>query len=101
MPGGSTVKTFVYVKKKAVASELKHDEIESADTCGVLEVIASSSGIEVVIWLRYCATSPKVAGSIPDGVIGVFHWHILSGLTMALRSTQPPTEMSARNISWG
>jgi hypothetical protein len=26
-------------------------------------------------WSRYCATSRKVAGSIPDGVIGIFHWH--------------------------
>ena len=24
-------------------------------------------------WLRHCATSQKVAGSIPDGVIGSFH----------------------------
>jgi hypothetical protein len=24
-------------------------------------------------WLRHCATSRKVAGSIPDGVIGIFH----------------------------
>ena len=24
-------------------------------------------------WLRYCATSRKVAGSIPDGVIAIFH----------------------------
>jgi len=24
-------------------------------------------------WLRHCATSRKVAGSIPDGVIGCFH----------------------------
>ena len=24
-------------------------------------------------WLRHCATSHKVAGSIPDGVIGIFH----------------------------
>jgi hypothetical protein len=24
-------------------------------------------------WLRYCATNRKVAGSIPDGVIGLFH----------------------------
>jgi len=23
----------------------------------------------------HCATSTKVAGSIPDGVIGIFHWH--------------------------
>ena len=25
-------------------------------------------------WLRHGATSRKVAGSIPDGVIGIFHW---------------------------
>ena len=25
------------------------------------------------IWLRHCATSQKVASSIPDGVIGIFH----------------------------
>jgi len=24
-------------------------------------------------WLRHCATSRKVAGSIPDGVTGFFH----------------------------
>jgi hypothetical protein len=29
----------------------------------------------VAQWLRYCATNRKVAGSIPDGVIGIFHGH--------------------------
>ena len=29
------------------------------------------------------------------------HWHNLSGRTVALGSTQPLTEMSTRNISWG
>jgi hypothetical protein len=24
-------------------------------------------------WLRYCATNRKVTGSIPGGVIGIFH----------------------------
>jgi len=24
-------------------------------------------------WLRHCATSRKVTGSIPDGLIGIFH----------------------------
>jgi hypothetical protein len=52
-------------------------------------------------WLRNYATSRKVAGSIPDDVIGIFHLHIPSGHTMALGSTQPLTEMSTRNISWG
>jgi hypothetical protein len=27
----------------------------------------------VAQWLRYCARNRKVAGSIPDGVIGIFH----------------------------
>ena len=26
-------------------------------------------------WLRHCATSWKVAGSIPDGFSGIFHLH--------------------------
>ena len=51
--------------------------------------------------LRHCATSRKVAGSIPDGVIGIFHRHNPSGRTIALGSTQPLTGMSTRNISWG
>ena len=30
-------------------------------------------GTAVAQWLRCCATNRKVAGSIPDGVIGIFH----------------------------
>ena len=46
-------------------------------------------------WLRRCATSRKVAGSIP-------RWcRNPSGRTMAVGPTQPQTEMSTRNISWG
>jgi hypothetical protein len=52
-------------------------------------------------WMRHCATHRKVAGSIPDGVTGIFHWLNPSGLTMALGSTQPLTEMSTRKPSWG
>ena len=52
-------------------------------------------------WLTHCATSRKVAGSIPDVVTGIFHWHNPSGSSMALGLTQPLTEMSTRNISWG
>ena len=50
-------------------------------------------------WFRHCATSRKVAGLIPDGVIGIFHNP--SGRTVALGSTQPLTEKSNRNISRG
>jgi hypothetical protein len=27
----------------------------------------------VAQWLRHCATNRKVAGSIPDGFVGIFH----------------------------
>jgi hypothetical protein len=54
----------------------------------------------VIQWLRHCATKRKVAGSIHDRVIGIFHWHNPSGRTTALGSTQPLTEMSTRNHSW-
>ena len=49
----------------------------------------------------FSPTSWKVTGLIPIGVTGIFHWHNPSGQTMALGSTQPLTEMSTRNISWG
>jgi hypothetical protein len=52
-------------------------------------------------WLRHCATSRWFAGSIPDGVTGIFHWHNPSGRTLTLGTTQPLREMSTRNISWG
>ena len=46
------------------------------------------------------ATSRKDVGSIPYGVIGIFHWYNPSGRTLALRANQPLTKMSTRNISW-
>jgi hypothetical protein len=63
--------------------------------------IGDGGPLMVAQWLRYCATNRKVAGSIPDGVIGIFHWHNASDRTMALGSTQPLTEISTRSISWG
>ena len=42
----------------------------------------------------------KVVGSIPDGVIGIFHSLNLYG-HINLVSTQPLTEKSTRDISWG
>ena len=57
-------------------------------------------GMRWCSWLRHCATSQKTVGSIPDGVIGIFHWHNPSSYTMALGSTQPLKKMSTRNISW-
>jgi hypothetical protein len=50
---------------------------------------------------RHYTTSRKVAGSIPDEVIGFFNWPNPSSRTMALGSTQPLTEMSTRNLLGG
>ena len=33
-------------------------------------------GTAIAQWLRCCATNRKVAGSIPDGVFGIFHIYI-------------------------
>jgi len=35
--------------------------------------IRYSNTAAVAQWLRCCATNWKVAGLIPDGVIGIFH----------------------------
>jgi hypothetical protein len=52
-------------------------------------------------WSRHHTTIRKVAGSIPNGVIGIIHLHYPSSHTMALGSTQPLTEMSTRNFGGG
>jgi hypothetical protein len=64
------------------------------------ELVWICPGIRVKL-MKHCATSRKVAGSIPDCVTGIFHRHNPSGRTMALGSTQPLKEMSTRNIYWG
>ena len=49
---------------------------------------------QLVVALR---CKPKAAGSISDGVIGIFH--LLNPL--ALGSMQPLTKMSRLDVSWG
>ena len=51
-------------------------------------------GTAVTQWFKCCDTIRKVAGSIPAGVT-----NYSSDRTMALRPTQPLTEMSTRSIS--
>jgi hypothetical protein len=36
-------------------------------------IMSHTGGSRWRSWLRHCATSRKVAGSIPDGVTGIFH----------------------------
>ena len=55
------------------------------------------------IWwtaVAQCANR-KVAGSISDGVIGIFYWHNTSDRSMVLGSNQPLTEMSTRTFPGG
>ena len=39
----------------------------------ILSCVTDYLGTAVAQWLRCCATNRKVAGSIPAGVIGIFH----------------------------
>jgi hypothetical protein len=76
-------------------------EIVALASTEIIQVPGLFGGTRWRSWLRHCATSRRVANSIPDYVIGKFHWHNPSGRTMALGLTQPLIEMSTRNISWG
>jgi hypothetical protein len=60
-----------------------------------------NSGHSVYGHYMYSLTSRKVAGSIPNEVIGFFNWPNPSTRTVALGSTQPLTEMSTRNLPGG
>jgi hypothetical protein len=55
----------------------------------------------LLLWM-HCATNRKFAGSIPEGVPELFSFGIfLPAALWTFGSTQPLTEMSIRNISWG
>jgi hypothetical protein len=41
--------------------------------CSVVSLLIVTWGTRWRSWLRHCATSRKVAGSIPNGVIEFFH----------------------------
>jgi hypothetical protein len=45
-------------------------------------------------WLRQSGRGQKVAGSISDGIIGIFHWVSPSG------QNQPLRELSTRDVLW-
>jgi len=53
------------------------------------------------LWLHWSLPNRKFAGSIPDDVTEIFHWHNPSGRTMALGLTKPLTEMSTRIFPGG
>jgi hypothetical protein len=49
------------------------DPAKKYETFAGLSYNTRCLGTAVALWLRCCATNQKVAGSIPDGVIGIFH----------------------------
>jgi hypothetical protein len=63
-----------------------------------VQSVFSSTDTLTFVWSRHCATNRKVAGSIPDEVIGFFSWPNPSSHTMALGLTQPLTEVGIRNL---
>ena len=54
-----------------ISTKLNNDV--DAYTKDSVEFNSDDDTTAVAQWLRYCATNRKVAGSIPDGVIGIFH----------------------------
>ena len=80
---------------------LNTDTLEHTSIVFLFNIPASNiSGTAVTQRLRCCAINLKVAGSIPDVVIGIFHRHNPSHRTTALGSNQPLTEMSTGSIYW-
>ena len=59
-------RAFSYIRR------LLHDT-KYMHTLYLLHNNECSKGATVAQWLRCCATSRKVVGSIPDGVIAIFH----------------------------
>ena len=72
---------------KLLYSTIRHTKLEGFDTHDRISVgyLSICGGTQWRSRLRHCATSRKVAGSIPDSIIGIFYW-LPSGGTMALGS---------------
>ena len=56
--------------KRAVLNS--HNKINKNTNLKII-FLTNKMGTAVAQWLRCCATNPKVARSIPDSVIGMFH----------------------------
>ena len=55
---------------------LQHETSTTVSTAVHIQIciqLKSNRGTRWRSWLRHCATTRKVAGSVPDGVIGIFH----------------------------
>jgi len=56
---------------------------------------------QVLLYIQIGYRNNSVIYPCTHCIFGIFHWHNPSGRTMALGLTQPLTEMTTRNISWG
>jgi hypothetical protein len=66
------IPTLIDGSEYKMESESPDGGTDSAvDYCQALDW--TGGPLMVAQWLRYCATNRKVAGSIPDGVTGIFH----------------------------
>jgi len=68
----------------------------AAKKAGTHAVLFTSS----IFCLYVRLMKPKVAGSNPDSVTGIFQCHNPSGRAMVLGVIQPVTEMGTRNVVW-
>ena len=66
-----------------------------------LFILSITQGTRWSSFLRHCAQSRRVEGSIHEGFIEIFQLYNSSGRTTALESNQPLTETSTRTTSWG
>ena len=61
--------TIEYQNTTTAEIEKNNESLKAKDSHGYDDI----SGIAVAQWLRCCARHRKVAGLIPDGVIGIFY----------------------------
>jgi hypothetical protein len=71
-------------EKREISCPLPRNESQFVGCPARIPNLTSHCGPRWRSWLRHCTTNRKVAGSIPDGVIGIFHWPNPFGRTMAL-----------------
>jgi hypothetical protein len=64
----------------------------------ILVLVHRPTLLALCSWLRHNTTSRKVAGLIPDEIIGFFSVRLMLPAALVLGSTQPLTELNTRNI---
>jgi hypothetical protein len=70
---GSRILQKTLKQERKTLQNTRGDQKVSAHPMIKIQKVTSNGGHAVAQWLWHCATNRKVAGSIPDGVTGVFH----------------------------